>query len=47
MAGSYVHCNEMTDFIETGKLLPSKYLLYKRECSESIITNNLYCINEL
>jgi len=47
MAGYYVHCNEMTDFTETGKLLPSKYLTYERECSELIITNNLHCFNEL
>ena len=47
MADSCVHCNEMTDFIGTGKLLPSKCLIYKRECSELINTKNLYCINEL
>jgi hypothetical protein len=47
MAGSYVHYNEMSDFIGTGKLLLSKYLTYKMESSELIITNNLYCINEL
>jgi hypothetical protein len=46
MASSYVHCNEMTDFIVTGKLLPNKYLTYKMECSELIITNTLYGINE-
>jgi hypothetical protein len=46
-ARTHVPCNEITDFIETEKLLPSKYLTCKKECSELIITKNLYSINDL